>query len=112
MSEPKEDLSLEELNDFAHQLMRSVKFHDAMLSDLLQMMVALDPGAIDMLRTDAAKNLSRVHATRYTDPMADEHEDYWRHRFLMLDKVLARAGCFYQGAEVINLADVVRMPRT
>ena len=109
--EPREDLTLSKLNDVVHELIRAVKFHEGMLTDMMQMMVTLDPSSIDMMRTDAAKHLSRVHAERYTNPEAGELESYWRHRFLMLDKVLARAGSFYKGAEVVVLADVVRPPR-
>lgn len=98
-----EDMTVAELNDTLHEVIRSLKFHEGMLTDLLQMMTELDPHSIGRLRVQAAIALGQVHAERHTDPLADERESYWRHRFIMLDTVLARAGSYFKTAELITL---------
>lgn len=99
------DLSLAELNDVVHELVRSAKFHQAMLEDVALLAASVDPDGIDKLRTQAAVQLDLVHQNRFTDPMAAENESYWRHRFCCLDQALARLGRFWKSAEVVSLAE-------
>ena len=97
------DMSLTEVNETLHHVIRSLKFHEGMLTDVMQMLAEVDPEAIDKLRVQAAVALDQVHADRYTCPMADERESYWRKRFLMIDLVLARRGSYFKTAEVVSL---------
>ena len=98
-----DDMTLAEVNDLLHHVIRSLKFHEAMVTDLLQMFTDLDPVSIGKLRVQAAVALDQVHADRYVDPLADENESYWRHRFMILDTVLARTGRYFQTASVVSL---------
>jgi hypothetical protein len=98
---------LTEVNDLLHQVIRSLTFHEGMIADLLQMLAELDAESIGRLRVQAAVELDEVHRDRHTDPLADERESYWRHRFCLIDKVLARRGSYFQTAEVVSL-DAVR----
>lgn len=95
--------SLTEVNDILHQVIRSLKVHEGMITDLLQMLAEVDPESIGKLRVQAAVALEQVHADRYVDPLADEREAYWRKRFLMIDLVLARRGSYYKTADVVSL---------
>ena len=105
--EPNPDsLTLAELNETLHEVIRSLKFHESMIEALLQMMTELDPVSIGRLRTHAAVALDQVHADRFVDPFADERESFWRHKFMMLDTVLARTGSYFKTAEIISLDDL------
>lgn len=97
------DMSVAEINEVLSEVIRSLKFHKAMIADLLQIATDMDPESIGLLRTQAAVELDRVHADRHSDPLADERESFWRHRFMMLDTVLAHRGSYFRTAEVVNL---------
>lgn len=97
------DLTMDDVDAYLTQLVRTVQVQDSLILDLLQCMVSIDAESVGRLRQLAAAQLARVHETRWSDPDADENEFLHRARFCAYDKVLARAGSFYQPCEVITL---------
>ena len=98
-------LTLPEITITLGEMTKTIHACQGLTSDLLGMMVALDPASMASLRDDAFRRLSAVHRLGPTYEAADYLEGFYRIRAEMLEVVLGRAGRPWLGTPLIDLAE-------
>ena len=93
-------------DEFISYLMAKVDASESLVSDLLGMMVALDPRSMAELRDHAFRQVALVERLGRPTPEAMHYGAVLQKRAQMLEVVVARAGSPWTGTPLIDLADV------
>ena len=94
-----------EQDEFIALLMAKVDASESLVSDLLGMMVAIDPTSMAELRDHAFRQVSMVERVGRPTPEAEHYGAVLQKRAQMLEVVVARAGSSWKGTPLIDLAE-------
>jgi len=97
-------LTDDEVSDLFSTIMGKMDAQESLISDLIGIMVELDPHSMGRLRDSAFRSLAHLHRIADRAPHADHWELFWRTRARMLEVPLQRAGHPYEPVPVVDLA--------
>jgi len=95
-----------EQDEFIAYLMAKVDASESLVSDLLGMMVAIDPTSMAELRDHAFRQVSMVERVGRPTPEAEHYGAVLQKRAQMLEVVVERGGSPWKGTPLIDLAQV------